>query len=323
VALRLDTGDEDRLHSSLSARRRAMIFYNSRSGGNLDRGASASLDSVRDALEREAWSYTCCALSDEAVRDLPNRLLVEKPSVLVVIGGDGSIRSLLPAAIASNTPLLIVPSGTMNLLARSLNIPFDPAEAASLVGGGRVATVDLARVNGELYSCHAMLGRSPHLTRLRERLRGRGIASGLGVFLRILRREIRRNGRSLFQVRSVRGKRWLRAHTLVIANNLVDQSSPLGLVKPRLDEAVLGLYTIAPATTWSWLRFLVRWLFGFRRKSPDAGIMVSPAFTLRTWPASVLLSLDGEPVRLQSPLAFVSMPRALQVVVPAETRVSP
>lgn len=305
------------------AQQRAIVFFNPRSGANLDREKPDTLDSVCSVLQRQGWYVEPLALNDEALNDLPVRLALERPAALVVIGGDGSIRSLLPAATATDTPLVVIPSGTMNLLARSLNIPFEPPDAASLVSRGHVVSIDLASVNGELYACHAMLGRSPHLTRLRERLRGLGLIAGFGIFLRLVMREIRRNWRAAFLVQSAAvgqagAGRWLRAHTLVVANNLVDQSSPLGLIKPRLDEGVLGLYVIAPATSWSWVRFLTRWLVGARQKSPDAKSLVAPRFTISTRPRHVWLSLDGEPIRLQGPLQFITLPRALRVFAPAD-----
>lgn len=68
---------------------------------------------------------------------------------LVVVGGDGSIRLALDAAIEAGgtTPVGVVPAGSGNDLARALQIPIDdvPGAVEVIVAGG-TSRVDLARV---------------------------------------------------------------------------------------------------------------------------------------------------------------------------------
>ena len=65
---------------------------------------------------------------------------------LVVVGGDGLAHLAVQALAGTGVPLGIVPAGTGNDVARSLDIPRrDPLAAADRVIGGRTRTVDLAR----------------------------------------------------------------------------------------------------------------------------------------------------------------------------------
>jgi diacylglycerol kinase family enzyme len=70
--------------------------------------------------------------------------------LVVVVGGDGSVRSAAAALAGSGTGLGIVPAGTGNLLAAVLGIPRRPARAAAALASARERLVDLgrARVGG-------------------------------------------------------------------------------------------------------------------------------------------------------------------------------
>jgi diacylglycerol kinase (ATP) len=67
---------------------------------------------------------------------------------VAVLGGDGSIREAGEALLGTTIPLLILPAGTSNVLARSLGIPLDPLKAVRLMAEGRTAALDGGMANG-------------------------------------------------------------------------------------------------------------------------------------------------------------------------------
>lgn len=54
-------------------------------------------------------------------------------TAIIAMGGDGTINEIIQGIAHKNIPLGILPSGTANVLANSLNIPADPAEAADII----------------------------------------------------------------------------------------------------------------------------------------------------------------------------------------------
>jgi len=70
---------------------------------------------------------------------------------VAVMGGDGSVREAGEALAGGGTPLLLLPSGTSNVLARSLGIPLNPEKAADLVLTGEVRRMDGALANGRWF----------------------------------------------------------------------------------------------------------------------------------------------------------------------------
>lgn len=71
----------------------------------------------------------------------------ERPDVVVVVGGDGTVSSVLGPVLASGVPLAVIPGGTGNDLAREHGIPLDDAAAATdLVLDGARRQVDTGTV---------------------------------------------------------------------------------------------------------------------------------------------------------------------------------
>jgi len=73
-------------------------------------------------------------------------------SLVVVAGGDGSVRSA--AAILAGTGIIlgIIPGGTCNLLAAALGVPLRPDQAIAALAAARERAIDMG---------HAWVGRSP------------------------------------------------------------------------------------------------------------------------------------------------------------------
>ncbi|MFN0263622.1 diacylglycerol/lipid kinase family protein [Tepidamorphus sp. 3E244] len=68
-----------------------------------------------------------------------------------VCGGDGSISTAAGTLWKCGKVLAVIPAGTMNLFARTLQIPLDIHEAVEAVAAGRVVDADIATVNGDAF----------------------------------------------------------------------------------------------------------------------------------------------------------------------------
>ncbi|MDN3518522.1 lipid kinase [Aquisalimonas lutea] len=77
---------------------------------------------------------------------------------VVIAGGDGTINAALPAVVKASIPMGVLPTGTANDFARTLNLPADLGEAARVITEGRMQPLDLGRVNGRLFCNVAHIG---------------------------------------------------------------------------------------------------------------------------------------------------------------------
>lgn len=80
-------------------------------------------------------------------RRLVAEAVAAKPDALVIIGGDGTLATVVDVLTDSGVPLVLVPAGTGNDLARSLSIPFGSEEsvdlAVSAVTDGVIRSLDV------------------------------------------------------------------------------------------------------------------------------------------------------------------------------------
>jgi diacylglycerol kinase (ATP) len=67
----------------------------------------------------------------------------EKPDLVVVAGGDGTVREVAGALVSTGITLAIIPLGTFNNLALSLKLPFDANAICDLIEAGLTRNIDV------------------------------------------------------------------------------------------------------------------------------------------------------------------------------------
>lgn len=110
---------------------------------------------------------------DESPALLAQRAIEEGYDMVVVGGGDGTVSQVATGMLHAPIPLGIVPIGTYNNIARSLNLPTDIAEACQVLARGQVKQVDVGKANNEHYFFEAAgVGLDAALFPLGEEIKG-------------------------------------------------------------------------------------------------------------------------------------------------------
>ena len=90
------------------------------------------------------------------------RKAVESGAPMVIVGGgDGSISSTVDFFAGTKTIFAMLPLGTANSFARSLDMPLDIEGAVEVIANGRVKTVDLGMIGKDYFANCAAIGLSP------------------------------------------------------------------------------------------------------------------------------------------------------------------
>jgi diacylglycerol kinase (ATP) len=67
---------------------------------------------------------------------------------IAVAGGDGTVESVASSLVGTTLPLGIIPAGTFNNFARSVDLPLDPIEACRVILAGNAQPTDVGLANG-------------------------------------------------------------------------------------------------------------------------------------------------------------------------------
>ena len=151
--MRLDSGNQ-----TPAAQRRAIVLVNP----NARRGKEP-IEPIVEQMRVGGLSVTTESFFNlpEITRDIAK--LRSQADCLVVCGGDGTFSSASMAIMASGLPLGILPAGTANDLARTLNIPRDLRRAAAIIVKGVTKRIDIGSVNGHGFFNVASVGLSTEL----------------------------------------------------------------------------------------------------------------------------------------------------------------
>lgn len=84
--------------------------------------------------------------------------LKDGTELVFVWGGDGMVQRSIDVLAGTGVPLAIVPAGTANLFATSLEVPQDVPEAVEVGLSGRERRLDVGKVNGERFAVMAGAG---------------------------------------------------------------------------------------------------------------------------------------------------------------------
>jgi diacylglycerol kinase (ATP) len=118
------------------------------------------LDELRSTLERAGvtephWSEVP---KSKYAPERVQRALDEGAELVIVWGGDGMVQRSIDTLAGSGVALAIIPAGTANHFAPSLEIPQSIEEAVDIGLNGRDRKLDVGKVNGERFAVMAGAG---------------------------------------------------------------------------------------------------------------------------------------------------------------------
>ncbi|MFF3207351.1 diacylglycerol kinase family protein [Streptomyces sp. NPDC002962] len=311
---------------------RTVVIFNPTVTGEADREA------LRRVLERHghrAPVFTETTAEDpgtgqaaDAVRD--------GARLVVVCGGDGTLRAAADALAGSGVPLAVVPCGTGNLLARNLGLPLSPTGALDAALSGTPHRLDLGRIEGDgLTATHfaAMAGAGLD-AEIMEHTDDRAksvlgwpayVLAGIGTL---------RTPRMRLTVRLDDAPAVRRTARMVLIGNVgTVQGGTTLLPAARPDDGRLDLLLLDPRGVSGWIRALATLVRGRGRPSrpsaedtvvardDDASGVPVEFFTFRraelTFDSTQSRELDGDPVAPGRRLTAEVRPGALTVLLPA------
>jgi diacylglycerol kinase family enzyme len=292
---------------------RVAIVLNSKAGALLT--YSGARDAFSDALS-EAGLQAEFIADDEPLPARMARAAKSGADAVVVAGGDGTIACAAQELAGGTIPLGIIPFGTMNLLAKDLGLPIgDAAAALRVIAQGKTRAIDAGDVNGHLFLCASMLGLPVRLGRYREGSRGQAWRLWFRMAVAACRLIIR--GSPVKGRLDIRGKiAALRATTVTVTVNPIDEASGLRFARTRLDLGQLGVYIVHPTGLTGYAALILRLVMGRWRQDSAVKAFLTDAARLDSRRRAVPVMNDGEIFRVPPPLHYRIRPGVLRILAP-------
>ncbi|WP_442923503.1 diacylglycerol/lipid kinase family protein [Microbacterium sp. KUDC0406] len=196
--------------------------------------------------------------------------LAGEPAVMIIAGGDGTVRTGAEAAQGSGTPIALLPAGTGNLLARNLGLPLndvDRAIAAAFSGVTRAVDVGVAELENEsgerrthLFLVMAGIGLDAEMAENTSALAKKRL--GWMAYVAPIARSVIANRLFHLDYRIDGGRtRSARAHTVIVGNCGTLTGNMLLIPNAKVDDGLLDVVMLRPKGRLGWASIGTRLTF--------------------------------------------------------------
>ena len=255
-------------------RKLAAVVYNS---------AKTPLDRLRRVVaeheSRHGWAETCWfeTSSDDSGRAAAECALAEAPDVVMVAGGDGTVRAVAEVMQGSGVPIALVPMGTGNLLARDVGAALNDIPAcvsAAFSGEDRGVDVGVAELEDETgarstrtFMVMAGIGLDAEMAENTSTMAKRHL--GWFAYVAPIARSVIANKLFHLDYRVDQGRaRSTRAHTVIVGNCGTLTGNMLLIPAAVIDDGLLDVVMMRPKGRFGWARIGTRLtLQGIARRS--------------------------------------------------------
>ncbi len=231
--------------------------------------AKSRADRVRPVVEEQerlhGWGETRWyeTDSDDSGRAAAEKALLDRPAVVIVAGGDGTVRAVAEVMHSTGIPIALLPAGTGNLLARDLGTPLNDVAAcvaAAFTGQIRAVDVGVADLEDEtgarrthVFVVMAGIGLDAEMAQNTSALAKKHL--GWFAYVSPIARSILANRRFHLDYRVDRGRaRSTRAHTVIVGNCGTLTGNMLLIPTAVIDDGLLDVVMMRPEGPFGWAR---------------------------------------------------------------------
>ncbi|HTM80116.1 diacylglycerol/lipid kinase family protein [Asticcacaulis sp.] len=291
------------------------ILINRKSGTVLTMGEPA-VEAAITASEIPV-AELCLSEPDDMQANLER--LSQKPQRLLIGGGDGTIRETAKYLSTRKKAFGVLPFGTMNLLALDLGFTSLAQALDAYANGTCEEAMDAGFVNGEIFLCCASIGTMPQASVYREANRMTNKLLLLPQMFLFVADNMARHRRERIVVEADGKMTRYRTPAVVVSANRFADSEKLtesNFKRVSLSGGELAAYIFSTKSPAGHIRLLWRLIFGHWLKDPDLIERTGPRFRIWSQHHRPLVSIDGEVMKLKSPLEFTLKPDFVHLLMP-------
>ncbi len=248
--------------------------------------------------------------------DAARRAAASGCGTVIAVGGDGTISTVAEALAGTPAVLGVIPAGTFNYFARSLDIPEETDAALEVIAQGRAKALDLGTINGRVFLNNASVGIYSRIRRQREETYRRFGRSRIAAYWSVLR-AILRIYRPMRLMLTVDGASRQMRSSLVFVCASAYQVEQFGMDgADAIRDGKLAVYVSRDRGRWQLIRHAVRLALRGVERGRDFELVTGRDITLDTRRGAQHVVRDGEVERMRGPYRIARSGVRLRVLCP-------
>jgi diacylglycerol kinase family enzyme len=273
-------------------------------------------DAAEKAL-REAGCFDVRVLDGDELSNAIKDAVARGVKRIAVAGGDGTLSSAAEIVADTQTELAVVPAGTYNHFAKDMGLHVELKSSCEVANSGRVIEVDVGSVNGRVFLNTSSVGMYANFVRKRDR--HEATFGRLALFRAAIETLARFQPFNLSFETDAGRRTYLTPQVFI---GVGERELRIPKMGNRIENGRPGLHVMV-ARAESRTRFIAIAIMGLVRglravsRTPHFDAFLLDTCTIEQRHSTV--ALDGEVVRLESPLEYELKRSSLKVVAPAST----
>ncbi len=263
---------------------------------------------IAQNLKEEEYDIVYTKKANDATL-LSKQAIKDAITVVIAVGGDGTVNECAKALIGSNTALGVIPCGSGNGFAFHLGMKRDIQIAIEQLKHCSIKTIDSCSANGLPFVNVSGVGFDAHIANLFSNLEIRGFIN----YVKLITKELGYKPKK-YTINYNGTERTVAAYLIAFAN--ASQYGNDARISPLADisDGLLDFVIIKDFPKWKIPGFLLKVAQGKTHLSKYAEIIQATSMEIKT--ESGLVHLDGEPKELKNPITVKIHPNTLKIFTP-------
>lgn len=239
-------------------------------------------------------------------------------ATIIASGGDGTISGVAAGLLGHDNQIGIIPSGTFNYFARSLNLPETVDEAIDVIAKGHIRPTDVSVINDKVFLNNASIGAYAAILQTREGIYKRWGRSRMAAYWSVIKALATLRAPLRLTV-SVDGKSFHHRTPLVFAMSNAFQLNEMGLSGEECIADGGMVLLVAPDTNrWGLFKHAASLALGVAKQKTDYEIHCGSEIDLEMPHRARPVARDGELAKMKGPFKLRMKREALKIIVPPE-----
>ena len=234
--------------------------------------------------------------------------------LIVAVGGDGTINEVASGLVGSETALGMIPLGSGNGYARGLKIPLRMRNAVKLIETGQIKAVDVGKLNGKYFFNVCGFGFEAEISKEFQNLKKRG----LPAYINLVLNKVQKMNRE-YHFNLTEGERVRKLKGIQLSCGIGQQYGNNAFFAPKkeFDSGKFLFVCVEKLKPLATLQYATALFQGKTQQMAEVHTFEADAVSIQT--NAEFAHLDAEAIELPGEVMIELVPKALKVLVPANS----